>query len=253
MGKSMTKVTARAGWSEVYPENTLLALQRAVEYGADRIEFDVQQSSDGALILHHFYVLGSTDNGEGLIFERDLSYLKSLDAGGWKSPEFVGERMPLLKEAFATCGRSIEYEIDLKGFTLSYLEDVLNLVRACDLLDHVELTSAFSFLLIHSKRLQPEIKTGMFANLLLGEWMPLQLQQAITLANARLGEVDVVHCPVDLLTIEFVRKAQSEGYIVHASNCDSETDLLHAYALGVDQLSTNQLELAVNLRGSTFS
>jgi glycerophosphoryl diester phosphodiesterase len=149
--KFMTNVTARAGWSAAYPENTLVAFQRAIERGADRVEFDVQQSSDGALILHHFYVLGSTENGEGLIFERDLKYLKSLDAGSWKSPEFAGESIPLLEDVFAKFGRTTEYEVDLKGFTLPYLEDVLNLVRAYGLLDHVELTSTFSALLIEAR------------------------------------------------------------------------------------------------------
>ncbi len=35
------KIIAHRGHSEKYPENTLLAFKKAIEVGADKIEFDV--------------------------------------------------------------------------------------------------------------------------------------------------------------------------------------------------------------------
>ena len=43
----MTKNFAHRGYSGKYPENTLLAFEKALEAGCDGIELDVHLSSDG--------------------------------------------------------------------------------------------------------------------------------------------------------------------------------------------------------------
>ena len=42
----MIKVFAHRGWSGKYPENTMLAFEKAIELGADGIELDVHMSAD---------------------------------------------------------------------------------------------------------------------------------------------------------------------------------------------------------------
>ena len=49
----MTWVIAHRGASAEEQENTLPAFERAIELGADYVEFDVQASSDGALVVFH--------------------------------------------------------------------------------------------------------------------------------------------------------------------------------------------------------
>ena len=46
----MTWVIAHRGASADEKENTLPAFERAIEVGADYVEFDVQASSDGCLV-----------------------------------------------------------------------------------------------------------------------------------------------------------------------------------------------------------
>jgi glycerophosphoryl diester phosphodiesterase len=65
------KITARAGLSDQFPENTLPAFRQALDHGADRLEMDVHWTLDRQLVLHHFYQLGKTDNGVGLTFRQD--------------------------------------------------------------------------------------------------------------------------------------------------------------------------------------
>ena len=47
------KVMAHRGYSGKYPENTMLAFQKAVEVGCDGIELDVQLTRDGVLVIIH--------------------------------------------------------------------------------------------------------------------------------------------------------------------------------------------------------
>jgi phosphatidylglycerol phospholipase C len=61
-------VIAHRGYSEKYPENTLLALEAAIdEGGADGVEFDVHLTADGVLILQHDESLDRMTTGHGLI------------------------------------------------------------------------------------------------------------------------------------------------------------------------------------------
>ena len=49
----MTKNFAHRGFSGKYPENTMLAFQKAVEIGADGAELDVQLTKDGEVVIIH--------------------------------------------------------------------------------------------------------------------------------------------------------------------------------------------------------
>jgi glycerophosphoryl diester phosphodiesterase len=48
-----TQIVAHRGASAEAPENTLAAFERAIEVGADMIEFDVRRDSDGRLVVSH--------------------------------------------------------------------------------------------------------------------------------------------------------------------------------------------------------
>ncbi len=244
-----TKITVHAGADGKSPENTLAAIRQSAAAGAERMELDVQESADGHLILHHFYELGHTDNGSGLIFEQSFSDLRGLDAGTWFNPRFSGERMPTLAEALDVLGPNVEYELDLKGLSPEFVPAVLRLVHARGLLGQTEFTSFFHFVLADVKRLEPAAAIGIFADTLVEPWMPERLAWKIVRGNAVLGGVAVVHHVPERLTSDYVRILQDDGFRVHAANCNTESDLEKAFALGVDQLSTDHLAMALNLRG----
>lgn len=98
---------AHRGASAAAPENTLAAVRRAIELGADKIEVDVQRARDGALVLVHDTTLARTTNVADVFPNRgpwrvgDFTHdeLSRLDAGSWKSPVFAGEPVPTLDQA----------------------------------------------------------------------------------------------------------------------------------------------------------
>ena len=66
-------VAAHRGWSEKYPENTMLAFQKAIEIGVDQLETDVRITKDGELGLIHDPVVDRTTNGTGKVCEMTLT------------------------------------------------------------------------------------------------------------------------------------------------------------------------------------
>lgn len=93
-----TMVAAHRGYKSSYPENTLLAFQKALELEVDMLEFDLRLSKDGAVIVIHDETLQRTTNGEGAVADCTLEELKLLDAGGWFRKEFEGLKIPTLEE-----------------------------------------------------------------------------------------------------------------------------------------------------------
>jgi glycerophosphoryl diester phosphodiesterase len=68
-------IAAHRGASRAAPENSLAAVERAIEFGADMVEIDVRRTSDGVLIAHHDPSVGDEPIG-------DLSYADVADAIG---------------------------------------------------------------------------------------------------------------------------------------------------------------------------
>jgi len=93
-------LVAHRGYSAVYPENTLLAFEKAVENGANCFELDVQRTKDGKLVCLHDVTVDRTTNGTGNIKNLTWDYVKTLDAGSWKDSQFAGEKIPSLDEVF---------------------------------------------------------------------------------------------------------------------------------------------------------
>lgn len=85
----MVKNFAHRGFSGMYPENTMLAFEKAVQTeGCDGIEMDVHLTKDGEVVIIHDEKLDRTCvNGTG--FVRDYTYeeLKKFDV----SFKFAGQ------------------------------------------------------------------------------------------------------------------------------------------------------------------
>ena len=69
---------AHRGFKGAYPENTMLAYEKAIEVGADGIEFDVHLTKDSELVIIHDETLERTTDGKGLIKDKTLQELKKL-------------------------------------------------------------------------------------------------------------------------------------------------------------------------------
>ncbi|WP_100330239.1 glycerophosphodiester phosphodiesterase [Bacillus xiapuensis] len=100
----MTKIFAHRGWKGQYPENTLLSFRKALELQVDGLEFDVQLTKDGELVVIHDEQLNRTTDGSGFVKDHTLQELKEYSAGAvfQEHPNFQQdwkeERIPTLTE-----------------------------------------------------------------------------------------------------------------------------------------------------------
>ncbi|MBT2573987.1 glycerophosphodiester phosphodiesterase [Bacillus sp. ISL-51] len=106
---------AHRGASGYAPENTFAAFDIAADMNADLIELDVQLTKDGHIVVIHDDKVDRTTDGSGFVKDFTLKELQALDAGSWFSPEFKGERIPLLEEVLKRYHPKIGLLIELKG------------------------------------------------------------------------------------------------------------------------------------------
>ena len=74
----LTWVIAHRGASAEEKENTLPAFERAIEHGADYVEFDVQASSDGEPVVFHDLRLDRLTSANGSLRARPVAELREL-------------------------------------------------------------------------------------------------------------------------------------------------------------------------------
>ncbi len=98
---------AHRGASGYAPENTLAAIAKAVEMGADYVEIDVYIVEDQLLVFHDLRLERTTD-GQGYLKDQTIERLRGLNAG-------QGEKIPFLWEVLELVDRRCRVNIELKG------------------------------------------------------------------------------------------------------------------------------------------
>jgi glycerophosphoryl diester phosphodiesterase len=97
-------VIAHKGASKQAPENTIAAIQRALDLRVDMIEIDVRFTEDEELIVFHDETLDrvARDSAghhiKGKVEDWKLADIKKLDVGSWFATPYADQRIPTLKE-----------------------------------------------------------------------------------------------------------------------------------------------------------
>ena len=172
-----TQIIAHRGASAHAPENTLAAMELAIEDGADWVEIDVQETRQGDVVVIHDSDLKKI-GGSGLnVFETPLAQLQSVDIGSWMDPSFSDQRIPTLQQLLALCKNRINVVIELKyyGREKRLEERVVNIVEAAGMQDQIAVMSLSYAGIQKIKSIRPEWKVGLLSSVALGDITRLEV------------------------------------------------------------------------------
>lgn len=112
------QLVAHRGYQRHYPENTLLAVRKAIEVGALHVELDVQLSRDQIPLIYHDDTLDRMSGRSGRVSDMNAAELQVLSA---HEPErfgqrFVAEKIALLSDLVALIQQApdVTFYIELK-------------------------------------------------------------------------------------------------------------------------------------------
>jgi glycerophosphoryl diester phosphodiesterase len=217
------------------PENTLVSFERALELGADWIELDIHVSRDGALVVIHDEAVDRTTNGHGLVRDRTLAELKTLDAGAWFGAAYAGLRIPTLHEVLEWARRrNTIVDIEIKNGPVRYPGIEESLVGALERWDMIDHAIVISFDHPSVRRVE-ELSSGRVVTGVLYACRPADA--GIGLARAAAADAVLPYCAY--VTPEDVARAHEAGLSVAPWESSDAAVLRRLIACGVDAIGTN--------------
>lgn len=107
---SVIVVAHRADWRN-FPENSLEAINSAIDMGVDMLEIDVQRTKDGVLMLMHDHNLDRTTTGSGNIADTNWEDIVKLNLKDHQG-QVTNYKVPKLEDALMMCKDRIMINLD---------------------------------------------------------------------------------------------------------------------------------------------
>lgn len=228
-------ITAHRGSAFKAPENTLSAIEQAIEDGADYIEIDVQITADGVPVLWHDSDMKRIFGLRERISETSFADIRDLDAGTWFDRQFGDERIATLADAIETVRGRAGLFIDLKPdrHTPHLAQAVVDLLHRQDFVDGTIVAAADWSTLQEVKRLEPGLKTTLLAQFVVG---PLWEDN-----------YDVLGLRMNRATPAAVARAHRSGNELHVWTVNQPAAMSRFIDMGVDNIITDRPDVLSDL------
>ena len=233
---------AHRGYSARYPENTLLAFQKAIAAGAKSIELDIHPSADGQFMVIHDASLERTSNGQGEVAQHSAAELAKLDAGAWKNPAYAGEKIPSLEQALAlSLQHNVYYNIEIKSFSEERfdIKALISLLYKYAPQNSRHMLSSFNLAaLLQVKQCDPDVPLA-----LIGSDGPEMLALALE------HQIPWIHCHYKNVNQDLLMAAHAQGVKIDAWTVNQPELYLHYARMGLDKICTNYVAEMLHIAG----
>jgi glycerophosphoryl diester phosphodiesterase len=251
-------IIAHRGVSSLEIENTMSAFRRAVEIGADMIEFDVQQTKDKKLVICHDFNLKRLGGIDVDIDKISLNELKKIKIKNKKISEEKTELIPTLEEFLkefvgkinASTAPSIDpepakrinFNLEIKsifGHVFTEIDQLLNLLDFYKAQNRV-LISSFDFDLLKKIR---DLRKDLRLAMLVGQdeiffWNRFFKEERLIKKALSIG-AENIHVPMKNINKKFVDLAHKFGLKILPFVAYPGKDFQKCLECGVDGIFTN--------------
>ncbi|MFX0153617.1 MAG: glycerophosphodiester phosphodiesterase, partial [Candidatus Hodarchaeota archaeon] len=154
--KSKILVVGHAGGKTTGPENTLKAFKKAIQLKADYIELDLRLSMDNEIVIFHDADTFNITAVPGLVKEKTLRELKTLNVG-------EGERIPTFREVIELANNKINLLLHIAAAHMEV--QIINLLKEYDYIENTIVSSMIHKYLSKYRGLEPNLKLAALENL----------------------------------------------------------------------------------------
>jgi glycerophosphoryl diester phosphodiesterase len=157
-------VFAHRGFGDHAPDNSLYAVERALEAGMDGVDVDGQLTRDGELVIFHDLSVNRLTSGTGRVRDKTLTEMLALDLGPKYDSAIHGAHVrPFEDFVRAVKGRGVlMVELKVPGLAPTGIERrAVEAIQRHDAHAEVVLSSFNPLVLRRVKRLDPEVRTAL--------------------------------------------------------------------------------------------
>lgn len=229
------EIIAHRGAAALAPENTMAAVQRALDDGADWIEIDVQESAEGEVIVVHDSDFMKSSNVPTKVWDVTAEDLAYIDVGSWFDPAYSDERVPSLLDVLEAAKGQAGVIIELKyyGHDEDLERRVAAIVEDAGMTDQISTMSLKYPAVQKMLEIRPDWRTGVLAATSVGDLSGLD-GDFLALSQARINT-------------RVVQRAEAAGKDVYAWTVNDPVAIVRMLWLGVDGLITDDPGLARNV------
>jgi len=221
------------------PENTLTGFQLAVDMGADGVEFDIQLTRDGEVVVIHDEKIDRTSDGHGFVKDFTLSELKKFNFNkkGITKPLFM--EIPTLDEAIQLLKLlNVRVNIEFKTGKV-YYEGIeakaLEIINKHDMLEKTVWSSFNHYSIQKLKQLELHAETALLS----------ASQIHVTGEQCEKTGASALHANIkQLLYPGLVDECHKRGIKVRAWTVSKVKELKLAQDSNVDGICTNRIDAA---------
>jgi glycerophosphoryl diester phosphodiesterase len=235
---------AHRGFSSVAPENTLAAIDQAVDAGASGCEFDVYGCRDGTVVLMHDKTVDRTTSGKGRVTDLSWDELRQLDAGSWKNVAYAGQKVPSLRQSLRRLsGTNCQPVIEIKMEGIS--QQVIDDVRALDMVDQVAVIAFSQAVVREIRELEPKIRCA---------WLCSETLRGSTEEQANWLEKQAQTCKATTLDLNYkmlspdlVAELKRRGFGVWTWTVNEAAVMRALSTWGVDSITTDRPDVLAEI------
>lgn len=231
-------MVAHRGLSGIAPQNSLPAVEKAIEYGYDGCEFDIHTTKDGKWVVIHDDTVDAMTDGEGEVSSFTLEEIRKLKLDSGNGIEnYEALKVPTLEEVLQIIAASkITPVIEIKTCDVKYLPSLKKMLKEYGLSKRAEIIS--------------------FNKEYLEEYRELDKEAEMMLLTSLITEDDVNWCiKNDVDTVNFFymnfaksikgyRLARQKGLRLAAWTVDNTVYKDVMVLFGVEAITTNKLMLS---------
>ena len=226
------QIIAHRGAAGDRPENTMTAVRKALEDGADWIEIDVQETADNEVVVVHdsdFMKLSLVDLK---VWDATMDDLAGIDIGSWFDPQYAEERTPLLRDVLLEAkGRSnVLIELKYYGHDVDLENRVAAIVEATDMAENIATMSLEYPAVEKMKALRADWRSGVLA--------------ATAIGNLGKLNADFVAVSGAILSQSLIDSVHKKGKDIYVWTINDPLDMSSMMSRGVDGIITDEPALA---------
>ena len=161
---SRTLVFAHRGFGDHAPDNSLYAVERALEAAMDGVDVDGQLTRDGEVVIFHDLSVDRLTSDTGRVSGKTLKQMLALDLGPKFKPPMRGAQVRTFEDFVRTVkGRGVlMVELKVPGLKPTGMEQrAVEIIRKHGAHKDVVLSSFNPVVLYRIKRLDPQVRTAL--------------------------------------------------------------------------------------------